>query len=356
MQEGAGEALTRTGLVIGTPEFMSPEQLLGDPIDARSDLYALGCIMHLMLTASPAFEAPTREQMIKRRLSEEPPHVQLVDPGLPDSIDRIIGRLLSRSPADRYGTAAEVRDALGGTHARRMSVEGAPLPRLDTPRSAPTLVFDAATGPTQAAVVARPRWGMWWLSILVVVLSAVAVLLVMKARQQEVIRVAKVRADSISRARDDSARRADSVAQAAIPAVPMIDSVAARKKFVADSLAHMDSTNRAGVLGALASWANAIQKRDTTSARAVYPTMPDREKQLWQSYLEQGDLTIRAERPTNLKWSNHSSAADADVLLRVTLTDRKSGSRTSLPKRRLHARVVKSGTSWKIDALTPLAK
>ena len=60
MQETVGEALTRTGLVIGTPEFMSPEQLLGDPIDARSDLYALGCIMHLMLTASPPFEAATR--------------------------------------------------------------------------------------------------------------------------------------------------------------------------------------------------------------------------------------------------------------------------------------------------------
>src|SRR3954471_5458315 len=79
MQEGAGEALTRTGLVIGTPEFMSPEQLLGDPIDARSDLYALGCILHLMLTAAPAFDAPTREQMIKRRLSENPPHAQDLD-------------------------------------------------------------------------------------------------------------------------------------------------------------------------------------------------------------------------------------------------------------------------------------
>jgi serine/threonine-protein kinase len=160
MQENAGEALTRTGLVIGTPEFMSPEQLLGDPIDARSDLYALGCILHLMLTAAPAFEAPTREQMIKRRLSEDPPSVQGVDPGLPDSIDRIVARLLARAPGDRYGSAAEVRDALGGTHARRVGPDGASKPRMDTPRSAPTQIIEAAAPPvgaTPARAAPQPR-------------------------------------------------------------------------------------------------------------------------------------------------------------------------------------------------------
>src|SRR5689334_3189754 len=145
MQEGAGEALTRTGLVIGTPEFMSPEQLLGDPIDARSDLYALGCIMHLMLTAAPAFDAPTREQMIKRRLSENPPHAQALDPGIPDAVDRVISRLLARTPDDRYSSAAEVREALSGPHTRRLSESGTVIPRVETPRSAPTVVFSAAT-------------------------------------------------------------------------------------------------------------------------------------------------------------------------------------------------------------------
>ncbi|MEO8564559.1 MAG: serine/threonine-protein kinase, partial [bacterium] len=189
MQEGAGEALTRTGLVIGTPEFMSPEQLLGDPVDARSDLYALGCILHLMLTAAPAFEAPTREQMIKRRLSEEAPHAQLIDPGIPDSIDRIIGRLLARSPGDRYSSAAEVRDALGGTHTRRLSSDGTVMPRMETPRSAPTLVFgavEATTEPTPQRSAERtaevglitqqtvkPRRRGKWLVALVLIAGAV---------------------------------------------------------------------------------------------------------------------------------------------------------------------------------------
>src|SRR4051812_22939241 len=150
MQEGAGEALTRTGLVIGTPEFMSPEQLLGDPIDARSDLYALGCILHLMLTATPPFDAPTREQMIKRRLAEDAPHVQDLDATLPASLDRIVERLLARSPSERYGSAAEVRDALSGSHLRVSGSHAATRTTSTppTPRSAPTIAFESLQNAT----------------------------------------------------------------------------------------------------------------------------------------------------------------------------------------------------------------
>jgi serine/threonine-protein kinase len=158
VKESAADALTRTGLVIGTPEFMSPEQLLGDPIDARSDLYALGCIVHLMLTASPPFAAATREQMIKRRLTEDAPHVQQLDPGLPDSLDRIVVRLLARNPVERYASAAEVRDALSGTHGRRNVVGPSLHTPQPTPRSAPTLSFESALiAPTEQTNVAAPR-------------------------------------------------------------------------------------------------------------------------------------------------------------------------------------------------------
>src|SRR5215468_2787554 len=68
------DALTRSGLVIGTPEFMSPEQLLGDPVDARTDIYSLGCMLFQMLSGIKPFDADSREQMIRRRLHEPPPH------------------------------------------------------------------------------------------------------------------------------------------------------------------------------------------------------------------------------------------------------------------------------------------
>jgi Protein kinase domain len=112
MSEMPQDALTRSGLVIGTPEYMSPEQLLGDPVDARADVYSLGCILYQMLTGVPAFAADSREQMIRRRLHEPPPHIREVMPDLPRRLDTVIVHMLARSPADRIPTAAEARDAL----------------------------------------------------------------------------------------------------------------------------------------------------------------------------------------------------------------------------------------------------
>ena len=162
VEEGPNESLTRTGLVIGTPEYMSPEQLLGDPVDARSDIYSLGCILYQMLTGRRPFDEPTREQMIKRRLTEKAPHPRDLVPSLPKTLDLVVARMLSRSPRDRYGTAAEVRDLL----IPAIALEGGfddPSWRQPT-RSNPTVYIQAAEQPTQemtpypGVMVQRPVW------------------------------------------------------------------------------------------------------------------------------------------------------------------------------------------------------
>ena len=112
LSDSAEDALTRSGLVIGTPEYMSPEQLLGDPVDARADIYSLGCILYQMLTGVQPFAADSREQMIRRRLHEPPPHVRDVLPDLPRRLDTLIVHMLARSPADRLASASVARDAL----------------------------------------------------------------------------------------------------------------------------------------------------------------------------------------------------------------------------------------------------
>ncbi|HXD48227.1 MAG TPA: serine/threonine-protein kinase [Gemmatimonadaceae bacterium] len=161
VSETPQDSLTRSGLVIGTPEFMSPEQLLGDPLDARSDIYSLGCILYQMLTGKPAFEAESREQMIRRRLHEPPPHIREIVPNLPRRLDTLIVHMLARSPSDRLATAAEAREALdpalalGGWDPKvitaqrptpRMSMHAANSDRVSDPTLRPTLPMPRQRG------------------------------------------------------------------------------------------------------------------------------------------------------------------------------------------------------------------
>jgi serine/threonine-protein kinase len=130
LSESPQDSLTRSGLVIGTPEYMSPEQLLGDPVDPRADVYSLGCIVYQMLTGAPAFAAESREQMIRRRLHEPPPHVRDLVPELPRRLDTLVAHMLARSPTDRLASAGAARDALdpalalGGWDPRSVSGAG----------------------------------------------------------------------------------------------------------------------------------------------------------------------------------------------------------------------------------------
>jgi serine/threonine-protein kinase len=152
------DGLTQSGLVIGTPEYMSPEQLLGDPVDARADIYSLGCILYQMLTGRPAFAAESREQLIRRRLHESPPHVRDALPDLPRRLDTTIVHMLARSPKDRMPTAAEARDALdpalvlGGWDPGNITVPS-PLATMGPYRNDPSLQPTVPMPKAQA----RPR-------------------------------------------------------------------------------------------------------------------------------------------------------------------------------------------------------
>jgi hypothetical protein len=103
--------LTRTGFVIGTPEYMSPEQLIGDPVDERTDIYALGCILYQMLTGTHAFGGSTA-RLITRRLTERPPRPRELNQAIPKALDEVIVTALGRLPQERYQTMEELRAAL----------------------------------------------------------------------------------------------------------------------------------------------------------------------------------------------------------------------------------------------------
>ncbi len=118
-----GEQLTESGLAIGTPEYMSPEQASGDSgVDGRSDLYALGCVLYEMLVGDPPFRGRTAQAVLARHRSDPPPSVQVVRPNVPDQIQAAIETALAKVPADRFSTVTQFIGALDAPlvkHARR---------------------------------------------------------------------------------------------------------------------------------------------------------------------------------------------------------------------------------------------
>ena len=108
-----GAAITATGLAIGTPQYMSPEQSTGGGgVDGRSDIYAVGCVLYEMLAGEPPFNGPTAQAIIARSLSEQPRALGSTRAGLPPALDGIVSKALAKNPADRYQTAEALGKAL----------------------------------------------------------------------------------------------------------------------------------------------------------------------------------------------------------------------------------------------------
>jgi len=104
--------LTATGIILGTPEFMSPEQIRGKPLDARSDVYALGIVAFEMFTGKLPFQGRNAQEMMIARLRGSPTPIRTLRPDLPAALEKAIARALETNPDNRYATTLEFADAL----------------------------------------------------------------------------------------------------------------------------------------------------------------------------------------------------------------------------------------------------
>jgi serine/threonine protein kinase len=101
-------SLTQSGVIAGTPQYMSPEQALGEPQDHRTDLFSLGSVLYTLCTGRPPFRAPNTLAVL-RRVAEEPPRrIRQVNPEIPDWLEAIVEKLMEKHPVDRFQSAAEV--------------------------------------------------------------------------------------------------------------------------------------------------------------------------------------------------------------------------------------------------------
>jgi len=118
-----GAGVTREGHWVGTLDFVSPEQIRGERVDARSDVYALGCLLFYTLAGRPPFEREGDEAKLWAHLSEPPPAVTDMVPGAPRALDAVVVRALAKSPEERYQSAGDLgyaaKAAVSGSRLRR---------------------------------------------------------------------------------------------------------------------------------------------------------------------------------------------------------------------------------------------
>src|SRR5207302_113024 len=111
--QAAGTRLTETGIPVGTPAYMSPEQASGGgPLDGRSDVYSLACVLYEMLVGEPPYTGASAQVVIAKRFTDPVPSVRRLRETVPSAIDSAITRALAKAPTDRFATAAQFGEAL----------------------------------------------------------------------------------------------------------------------------------------------------------------------------------------------------------------------------------------------------
>jgi eukaryotic-like serine/threonine-protein kinase len=152
---GGDERLTQTGMAIGTPAYMSPEQASADKtIDARTDIYSLGAVLYEMLGGEPPYTGPTAQAIIVKRFTEPVPSVRKLRPSVPEAVDRAIQRALAPVAADRFDSAADFVRAIQAPADTSAATPTVPTPAAQTVPTAP-----AVTAPTTSPTGVRPRRG-----------------------------------------------------------------------------------------------------------------------------------------------------------------------------------------------------
>ncbi len=121
-------SMTRSGVIAGTPQYMSPEQARGDNVDARSDLFSLGSVMYTMCTGHPPFRAESSYGILRKITDTEPRSIRDLQPQVPEWLERLIARLLSKNPEERFGSASELADVLQQCIAHLQQPAVMPLP------------------------------------------------------------------------------------------------------------------------------------------------------------------------------------------------------------------------------------
>ena len=184
-----GEALTATGIAIGTPHYMSPEQASsGREVDARSDVYAVGAMLYEMLAGEPPFTGPNAQTIISRAMTEEPRPLTATRRGLPPQLSAVVSKALAKNPADRLPSAGALATALASAIGQ---TTGSTPAYAAGPGPSPLLVWGlfaiGSVGALAAVATLRVRLGLpaWSFALAILLLAIGAAVLVMTGRMEQ---------------------------------------------------------------------------------------------------------------------------------------------------------------------------
>jgi len=149
VSEAGGNKLTQTGMAMGTPVYMAPEQSVGEVVGQTADLYSLGCMLYEMLAGEPPFTGKNAVAIMARHAMEQVPSIRIVRSTVPEEVEEAIFRVMSKVPADRPQNAAAFTELLG-----------APLGATSTMRARATAQYRRPT-PTLGVPTTPPR-PKWW--------------------------------------------------------------------------------------------------------------------------------------------------------------------------------------------------
>jgi len=157
VQSAGGGRLTQTGLSLGTPQYMSPEQAMGErTIDARSDIYALGAVVYEMLTGDPPFTGSTVQAIVAKVMTERPTPPRTVRDTVPAHVESAVLKALAKLPADRFGSARDLAAVLTGVQSVEIQSPNAAAPRALRTRRDRLLI--GALGSIAVVGVAASAW------------------------------------------------------------------------------------------------------------------------------------------------------------------------------------------------------
>jgi len=144
-------SMTQTASVIGTPQYLSPEQIRGESVDRRSDLYSTGCLLYELLTGKPPFEGDSPVSLAYQHVRATPVPPSQIDPLVSTQMDAIVCKALAKSPVDRYQTAQEMHDDIARLLAGQKVQAVIPPPVEDTPTQALKIDDKTQVLPARAA-------------------------------------------------------------------------------------------------------------------------------------------------------------------------------------------------------------